>query len=308
MVTSRRNFQDVIFLKSDYPKEINKLKPAKISFFVHLLRFGFATLGKLFPDRAARLVYQFFATPRVRAKHKVSDEILEKARLFEFLYGGKILKGYEWGNGPQNILLVHGWESRGTALRSFVPKLVERGYKVIAFDGPAHGNSDGTQTNLYHFGGAVKAILNHIGNVKGIIAHSFGGASTVYTLANLDKRSIDKLILIGTPSKMANVISSVEQLFKLPEIVSAKFKKILEQQLNLPLEEVDVSQAFNKIKVNQSLIVHDREDAVVPFDSAKEIVKNWRNCRLLVTEGYGHNKLMKNPDVVNEVVRFINET
>jgi alpha-beta hydrolase superfamily lysophospholipase len=61
---------------------------------------------------------------------------MEQAEVFEFMYKGKILKGYSWGTGKRNV--VHGWESRGTALRSFVPVLLEKGFRVVAFDAPAH--------------------------------------------------------------------------------------------------------------------------------------------------------------------------
>ena len=90
-------------------------------------QFGFSTVGRIFPSKAAQIAYNLFTTPRIRARHKKSDKVLESARIFEFMYAKHILKGYEWGEGEKTILLVHGWESRGTAMRSFVPKLVSDG-------------------------------------------------------------------------------------------------------------------------------------------------------------------------------------
>ena len=115
--------------KSEYP------------FYLIFVKWSFAIFGSIFPKAVANLAYRIFTTPRMRAVHKRTDEIIESARLFEVLYGKIILKGYEWGRGARTILLVHGWESRGTALRSFVPGLVQAGFRVVAFDGPAHGNS-----------------------------------------------------------------------------------------------------------------------------------------------------------------------
>ncbi|NUO03188.1 MAG: alpha/beta hydrolase, partial [Saprospiraceae bacterium] len=159
-------------------------RPQPPSALLGLVRLGFGTAGRVFPDAAARVAYRLFSTPRVRAAHSISDELLESARLFEFMYGHQVLKGYEWGKGEQVVLLVHGWESRGTALRGFVPSLIEKGYRVVTFDGPAHGNSDGKRTNIIHFAGAIRAIIRHIGGVHSIITHSFGGASTVFALSN----------------------------------------------------------------------------------------------------------------------------
>ncbi len=276
------------------------------SALLQLVRLGFGTAGRLFPDTAARVAYQLFSTPRVRAKHSVSDHLLESARLFEFLYGRQVLKGYEWGKGEQVVLLVHGWESRGTALRSFVPALVEKGYRVVAFDGPAHGNSDGKSTNIIHFAGAVRAIIRQIGGVHGIITHSFGGASTVFALSNtLPAIEVEKLVLIGTPNRMTRVFNEAAASMKLPTRVKKRFWDLLERKLGTPLDQADLSKAADRVKVKDLLIVHDRFDPVVAFRSAEEIHEAWENSTLLISEGYGHYRLMKNPDLVRRVTEFI---
>lgn len=278
----------------------------KPSALLELVRLGFGTAGRLFPGTAARIAYRLFSTPRVRATHSISDDLLESARLFEFLYGRQVLKGYEWGKGDQVVLLVHGWESRGTALRSFVPSLVEKGYRVVAFDGPAHGNSDGKRTNIMHFAGAVRAIIRQIGGVHSIITHSFGGASTVFALSNSDPAiEIEKLILIGVPNRMTRVLNQAAASMKLPARVKKRFWTLLEQKLGTPLEQADLSKASGKVKVKDLLIVHDRFDPVVPFRSAEEIHEAWEDSTLLISEGYGHYRLMKNPDLIRRVTKFI---
>lgn len=276
------------------------------SALLQLVRLGFGTAGRLFPGTAARVAYQLFSTPRVRAKHSVSDHLLESARLFEFLYGRQVLKGYEWGKGEQVVLLVHGWESRGTALRSFVPALVEKGYRVVAFDGPAHGNSDGKSTNILHFAGAVRAIIRQIGGVHGIITHSFGGASTVFALSNTHPAiEVEKLVLIGVPNRMTRVFNEAAASMKLPTRVKKRFWDLLERKLGTPLDQADLSKAADRVKVKDLLIVHDRFDPVVAFRSAEEIHEAWENSTLLISEGYGHYRLMKNADLVRRVTEFI---
>ncbi|MFK8104437.1 MAG: alpha/beta fold hydrolase [Saprospiraceae bacterium] len=271
-----------------------------------LVRFAFRFLGPLFPKRAGRIAFQLFATPRTRARHKISDRVMEKARIFDILYGGHILKAYEWGEGDRVILLVHGWESRGTALRSFVPSLVKRGFRVVAFDGPAHGNSGGKQTTLPHFGGAICALINHLGGVDGIIAHSFGGASTAFALANLDTEiALRKLVLVGVPSRMTKVTEHYLELFKMPSSVAKEYRKILNEVLNMPIENADLKNAFPKMRVGETLIVHDEEDTVVPFASSQDIYDHWENATLLVSKGLGHYKLMKHPALVKRVTEFI---
>ena len=294
------------YLSSSYQDNIPE-QPTAPPFLLRPIRFLFGTLGYVFPRPAARVAYRFFSTPPVRAKHKISDELLESARVFEFLYGREILKGYEWGNGNgPAILLVHGWESRGTALRTFVPPLLAQGFRVVAFDGPAHGNSGGKRTNLLHFGGAVRAILNQIGGAYGIITHSFGGASTVFALSQLDASfRVEKLVLIGVPNRMEKVLNDAMNTLNVPPPAARHFFRYIERKVNFPVHHADVSSASGRLKVNNALIVHDRQDAVVPFTEAKATFDAWDNASMLVTDGYGHYRLMKNPGLIRKVAEFI---
>ncbi|MCB0586899.1 MAG: alpha/beta hydrolase [Phaeodactylibacter sp.] len=295
------------YLKSDWAGSPEP--PPSYPSVLRLIRFLFGTLGYLFPRAAGRLAYRLFSTPRHRARHRTSDSILESARLFEVLYGQQILKGYEWGKGDRTVLLVHGWESRGTALRSFVPALVENGFRVVAFDGPAHGNSGGRRTNLLHFGGAVRAVLHHIGGAYGIITHSFGGASTVFALSNLDPTlEVEKLVLIGAPSRMDKVLQDAIHTLNLPAPAARQFFRFLEKKVKFPVRHADVGTASGRHRVRQALIIHDKKDDIVPFSEAQSTFEAWENANLLVTEGCGHYRLMKNPDLIKRVADFICES
>ncbi len=272
-----------------------------------MVRFGFATLGRVFPGQAAKIGYKLFSTPRLKAVHKASDELLESARVFEFLYGKELLKAYEWGKGEQIILLVHGWESRGTALRSFVPGLVKEGFRVVAFDGPAHGNSPGKRTNLSNFAGAVLTMIRHLGGVHSIITHSFGGPTSVYALAHLDNSiSVENIIFIAVPSSTQEVVRQAMSLMNLPPQVIEHFKKIAAEKVNhIPFDQIDILNALEGVKVRQALVVHDKNDTSVPFRSAEAIFDKYDHVSLLVTEGLGHFRLLKNQDVIDRVVSFI---
>ena len=295
-------------LKSNWQDPVAD-KPVRYpAFAFRMVRFLFGTLGRVFPKRAAKIAYRIFSTPRTRAKHRVSDEILESARLFEVLYGKQILKGYEWGKGEKTILLVHGWESRGTAMRSFVRSLTAAGFRVVAMDGPAHGNSDGKSTNLPDFAGAVRAFINQIGDVHGIITHSFGGASTMYTLGTLDTSiSVEKLVLTGVPNSINLVWMNTVKMLNLPNEVAKNFKKILEGKVKASMEVVDSAEMKNRMNVGEVLIVHDIEDAVVPFSEGEKNYQDIKNSNLLEVNNYGHYRMLKNPDVVRAVTDFVLE-
>lgn len=272
-----------------------------------LLRLFFRIAGWLAPSLAARLALAIFARPRVRARHKRSDEILESARTFDIAYGKLTLKGYEWGEGKETVLLVHGWESRGTALRSFVPGLLQAGYRVVTFDGPAHGDSQGTRTDLVHFAGAVKTVIGQVGGVKHIITHSFGGSTTVFALSYLaPELSIDKLVLIAVPSSTRRVVSDYLRLIAMPHPGRVRFRDMLQNRYNhLTFDSIDVEQSLSNARVNKVLVVHDKADTAVSFESAERIFEKHPHVNLLVTNGFGHFRLVKQKPVIERVLSFI---
>lgn len=282
-------------------------QPHPKPFGLVMLRLFFRTVGWLAPSLAARLALSIFSRPRIRARHKRSDEIIESAHTFDFAYGNLLLKGYQWGEGKDTVLLVHGWESRGTALRSFVPPLLQAGLRVATFDAPAHGNSQGTSTDLVHFAGAVKTAILHFGGVRHIIAHSFGGATSVFALSYLAPEiSIDKLVLIAVPSSTKRVVSEYLRQIGMPHPGRVRFRDMLQNRYHhLTFESVDVEHALAHAKVKKVLVVHDKEDVAVPFDSAERIFDKHPHVDLLVTSGFGHFQLVKQQPVVDRVVKFI---
>lgn len=289
-------------------KSLEAEKPISYPLALRFVQFGFRTLGRIFPRKAAKIAYRLFATPRKRAKHKVSDPILEKARLFEVLFGKQILKAYEWGRGDRIILLVHGWESRGTALRTFAPDLVKAGYRVVTFDGPAHGETSGKRTNMIHFSKAVQAMINHLGEVEHIITHSFGGGATLLGLSQLERPiGLKKLVLVAPPYYMNHLFSGTVKTLGLPKNVARHFKAYLEQRIRRPLESLDVPITGKQVNAEQILLVHDKKDPIISFKATEDVLEQWDQPRLLVTEGFGHYQLMKNPDLIQRVSQFILE-
>lgn len=292
-------------LQSYFPKAKPMKLKEKMAFKIFLVKAYFQIIGHLFPSIAGKTAFKMFTRPLKRARHRKSDEVLERAKISDFLYGGQMLKVYEWGTGDKVILLVHGWESRGTAMRNFVGPFLRRGYKIVTFDGPAHGDSGGKEALLTQFGGAVKAILNRLGKVEGIIAHSFGGAASSYALESLGNQyNLKYLALVGVPSRMLTGINGIVRAFNVPNVVKRNMIKRLENANQIAINEADILHSSKSMNVNQVLILHDKKDEIVPYAEAERIASNLPNSKLVYTEGYGHYKILKNPDVVSRIINF----
>ena len=281
-------------------------KPQHPPIPLRLMQFAFGTLGRVFPKWFAKVAFKFFTRPRKRAKHRISDAIMEQATISEILVGKNILKVYEWGSGEETVLMVHGWESRGTAMRSFVPQLLEAGYRVVAFDGPAHGDSSGSSTNLLTFAEGVKAIYHKYENVRAIIAHSFGGAVSAYAMYQLDRSiELERFVIIGTPSRISYPVMNALRTMNAPPMVRKYFIQNLEKISGIPIQDLAFPKIHKGLNIEKALVVHDRQDEQVNFEEAENTVKHWDKAELLVTDGFGHFALMKNPEVIHRVTEFI---
>src|SRR5512141_858724 len=92
--------------------------------------------------------YQVFFSPS-RYEVKPSDrETLEWGKTYRIPFDGGELAVTTWGNAGPAVLLMHGWGGARAQMTGFVDPLLFAGYRVVAYDQPAHGESDGKMTNI----------------------------------------------------------------------------------------------------------------------------------------------------------------
>ena len=56
-----------------------------------------------------------------------------------------------------------------------------------------------------------------------------------------------------------------------------------------------------------ALIVHDRNDKEVPVQDGLALAATWPGARTLITQGYGHRRIMVAPEVVSAIVAYLTE-
>ena len=97
-----------------------------------------------------------------------------------------------------------------------IPALVEEGYRVIAFDGPGHGSSEGERSNLVDFKEILYQLITHkIGVPYAILGHSMGGGAAVYFLMDYSIR-IKKFITIASPTVTKRFFETLFHEMKMP--------------------------------------------------------------------------------------------
>lgn len=263
-------------------------------------RSFFAILSLVAPRVAGRIALRLFCTPQ---RHHVPGWEREIAAGGARTIVGGRFAARTWGAGPI-VLLVHGWEGRGTQLGRFVAPLVAAGFRVVAVDGPAHGESPGRRTDLIEFTEALRRIGRDLGPLAAIVAHSFGGATS--TLAIERGLDVGAIVLIGSPSSINEVLAWFEGLVGLGAGARRAFRNAIEHRTRVKIADVEIYERVSALRI-PALVVHDRGDLEVPFHDAERLTSRWPGARLLATDGLGHRRILKDDEVIAAVVAFVIE-
>lgn len=127
----------------------------------------------LAPSHAKKVARNVLLTP-ARSKPQNQPPIGLKTGRVMCVEGA--LTTYQLGSGPI-WLLTHGWSGTASQFYPLMEHIAARGYTALAYDHPAHGQSEGVYGHIPAFVGGLEAILDSIDNVAGIVGHSMGTAA-----------------------------------------------------------------------------------------------------------------------------------
>ena len=209
-----------------------------------------------------------------------------------------------YGYSRKKVLLVHGWCGRSTQLYAFADKLLENGYMVISFDGPAHGRSSGKTTMMPEFLETIKNINTTYGPFEAAIGHSFG-ATSLYIAAS-EFLTINSLVAIGSGDKISDIILNFSKNLNLKKKSAQLIQSRLEKKWKIKVDDSSSSTVAKKINI-PVLVIHDKTDGDVPVNCAYEIRKNLKKGSLLITNKLGHTKILRNEEIVMKSINFIQQ-
>ncbi len=237
---------------------------------------------------ATLALQEFLRPPPPLRNLKREEAILERAEVTRL----KIVPGtendieevaaYRWGKADRRILLVHGWGGRAAQFFALIPRLLEAGFEVIAFDAPAHGASSGSFA------------------IHGIIAHSLGAAGSAIALAQ--GLRANRVVFLAPAALIGSLLEEFICLRQIPEPVAAE----LRQRFAARYSAVIVSVPLMARKFDASaLIFHDPEDRDLPFSHSEAIAAAWPGAELIATGKAGHWRIMRDQSVIDRTIRFL---
>lgn len=270
---------------------------------IQLLRVAFAMLGRLFPGPATSLAYRLWFTTRRFPLTAHERDTLARGKRFEIEVSGRPVIVYAWGQGPA-VLMVHGWHGAASNFVEFVEPLAAAGFRVVAFDAPAHGASPGKRTTLPEIVKAMEVLADNIGPLHAIIGHSFGVLCLTFALA-MKRISPDRVVCISSPARLEGLFASFSDTLGLPRVVRKRFCARLEHDFGADiwarLSPENQAASFDV----PALMIHDADDRSVPIEESEALSRVWRNSRLVRTEKLGHRRILADANVIRRVVNFL---
>jgi pimeloyl-ACP methyl ester carboxylesterase len=281
------------------------LKKDKTPLLLKVVRWLFPKVEVVAPFLAHRYFIKIFFTPLHYPIPEKEREMEKRAEKFSVQAAGQTIQCYSWGKGPV-ILLVHGWAGRATQFRKFIEPLTTMGYRVVGFDGPAHGNSTGKKTNILEFEETLKNIYAEVGEPKAIIAHSYGGGAALF--AAMRGLRVKRLINIATPTIGDEIINAYLKAIRGSAKTGAFFKSYMIREFGKPFDEFTSLHFIKHLRQEiELLLVQDENDKEVPVQHALEMKKIHPQATLLITKGLGHTRILKDDGVIRDCVTFIRE-
>jgi pimeloyl-ACP methyl ester carboxylesterase len=278
----------------------------RLPFALRAVRLGLRTCDRLSSSLAAKLALRMFLTPTHRQPKGKEREILERAEQAEVAVGALLVHTYRWGDaGQPTVLLSHGWDSHAGSLTAFVDPLVERGWSVLAFDGPAHGRSPGKQATLGQFALVVATLVAKRPTIVAVLGHSFGGAAAVIGLVQAPS-AVTRLVLISPPRRPDTALAQFAAAFWLSPQAAQGLRKGLAAHHDRDLEYYCTDELARGLAV-QGLVIHDEDDITVALADAKAIADAMTHAELMITQGLGHLRILRDPAVIARAVAALGE-
>lgn len=267
-----------------------------------------ATLGTVTSKQQGILkkMYQAFFSPSKYEVKSTDEAVLARGNTYRLPYAGSELAVTTWGDaGRPAVLLMHGWGGARAQMTGFVEPLLNAGYRVVAYDQPAHGESDGAMTNLLEIAPTMDEVVKREGRFEAIIAHSFGTLITSYALVKQNLPPPSRLVYFGAFNRLLESLPRFQVIAGLPDEVVDELREMIYDNFGRDV----LDEIINEILATQinvpALMFHDQSDNVTPVEDSRAISLAWRSARYIETDGLGHRGALQSKEIHEQVIRFL---
>ncbi len=270
------------------------------------------------PRLTGRLAFRLFCTPIGHARVDPRNPGMRKAlSLFARAETRNVgyCRGYvraftfePTGEVRGTVLLVHGWTGQALFMSGFVEPLLADGYRVIAFDLPAHGGSAGHKLNIPLAVEAMAAVARDHLPLAGIICHSFGGAVALAAVAGgvetFAALRCARLVTVAAPNAMQDYGDAFSRAVGLTRKGHRAFENRVLELAGRPMASFSGAAYLRQTQI-PTLVIHAPDDREIPFADAEAMASVGSQVHLMAVPGFGHRRILMAPSIHRAAARFI---
>ena len=245
--------------------------------------------------------FLWYRTHRMKVATR-EQHILDLAQWRTLTAEGTQVQTYTWGSGP-GVLLVHGWNGCAAQLTAIAGALVDDGFRVTAFDAPAHGRSPGNRTELPLISAVIQRLQQQLGPFEAAVTHSFGGMCLMHAIHQ--GMTIRRVACIAPPLDVKTLVEQFAAILQLtPETVEVQ-KRLLEKRFGEDIWDLFSMTNWVRHLDIPGLIIHDRQDTYVAANNGRRISSAWPGSKLILTSGLGHSRILRSPVTLGHLGDFL---
>ncbi|MBN8856519.1 MAG: hypothetical protein BGO55_17125 [Sphingobacteriales bacterium 50-39] len=271
------------------------------------------------PRRAAKKAFSLFCTPRRKSGKKLPP-LFDKGEKLSFHLEGHSVRGHRWlprqastdtGKNvcppacSKKVLIAHGFESSSRNFEQYVHAFLKKGYEVLAFDAPAHGQSGGRRITLPLYVDMIRTIYDRYGPIHSFMGHSLGGLALSLFLESIAHDRSTRLVLVSPAVEAVSAVDMFFQILELDDEVRTAFDEYEYRLFGRPFSWFSLRRALHGIKA-EVLWLHDEDDDITPLADTLPVRKDGHSTiRFILTKGLGHRKIYRDGEVIRQVVAFL---
>lgn len=281
---------------------------------VRLTKAALQTAFVVSEDLGATLAERLFTSPRRHARPERERAVLASARRLAVdvtLRSPRALDArlpiatWRWGHGP-TVLLVHGWEGRGSQLGAFVAPFVAAGLSVVTFDAPGHGDSPGNRLYLTDLADTIADVATAAGPLHGIVAHSFGAAGALLA-GTRNGVTAPYNVLVSPNVIIDDAVRRFARMVGLDDADRTALEERLAEHTGIAHASLQLERLVGDREMHSLLVVHDRDDREVSFEHGERLAQLWPNATLHATKGLGHRRILREDDVLRRATNVLRD-
>ena len=294
------------------------------TFFDRTLRLQPLSYERLPPARAGDLAYERFCTPKLSSRRSADHAVLTERARFHLRHAQWIevpttegpVQAYVFEpDGPDragsergSVLIAHGWTSEASFMAVFAEQLRRAGFRVVAFDQPAHGRSARERASLIDCSRALLQVAEALGPIRFAVAHSMGGLALLLAGEGGPPMAraypFERYVLVSMPNRFGAITQEFADELSLQPAAARAYEQRLARIAHRPIAEFTGARLLAATG-RPALVMHARDDTEVGFYHAEEIVAQCPTARLKAFDGLGHRNILFAPPVIRAAMSYL---